>query len=172
GRSAAVPRRPVLGAAHGETVRTAWTADNGELPGNDRGGKSPRHDTLEPAFEVSALEGLAREEVTPPPRAQCPIDLPTALQFAESQNPTIALGRQAIVEAVALQTAARGLMLPTLNAGSNYHMHQGVLQTSFGEIRNLNEQALYVGGGARTLAAETVLVPAVRIFSHLGDAIY
>ncbi|MBI3866202.1 MAG: TolC family protein, partial [Planctomycetia bacterium] len=92
--------------------------------------------------------------------------------LAETANPTIALGRQAIVEAVALQTGARGLLLPTLNAGTNYHLHQGVLQTSFGQIRNLNEQSIYVGGGARTLAAETVAIPAVRIFSHLGDAYF
>src|SRR5260221_9080058 len=116
------------------------------------------------------LEGLSDESVIPAAEERL-IDLPTALQLAEAENPTIALGRQAIVEAVALQTGARGLLLPTLNAGTNYHLHQGVLQSSFGQIRNLNEQSLYVGGGARTLAAETVAVPAVRIFSHLGGAL-
>jgi outer membrane protein TolC len=171
-RSATAPRRPVLGAARGDTVRAAWTDDSDTPRRIERAKNARARDEFEPETEAAALEGLAREEVTPPALEECLIDLPTALQLAESQNPSIALGRQAIVEAVALQTLARGLMLPTLNAGSNYHLHQGVLQTSFGEIRNLNEQALYVGGGARTLAAETVLVPAVRIFSHLGDAIY
>ncbi|MGE5194919.1 MAG: TolC family protein, partial [Deltaproteobacteria bacterium] len=122
--------------------------------------------------EAVALEGLSRESVVPSAGEERFIDLPTALQLAETENPTIALGRQAIVEAVGLQTAARGLLLPTLNAGTNYHLHQGPLQTSFGLIRSLNEQSLYVGGGARTLAAETVAVPAVRIFSHLGDALF
>jgi outer membrane protein TolC len=122
--------------------------------------------------EIVALEGLSRDSIIPPGVEERLIDLPTALQLAEAENPTIALGRQAIVEAVGLQTAARGLLLPTLNAGTNYHLHQGVLQTSYGEIRNVNSQALYVGGGARTLAAETVAVPAVRIFSHLGDALF
>jgi outer membrane protein TolC len=124
------------------------------------------------AGDVAALRGLMRSDVLPPATEQRLIDLPTALQLAESANPTIALGRQAIVEAVAIQTGARGLLLPTLNAGSNYHLHQGVLQTSFGQIRNLNEQSIYVGGGAKTLAAETVAIPAVRIFSHLGDALF
>jgi outer membrane protein TolC len=127
---------------------------------------------LDPLAGAAALEGLSQDEVVPPAGEVRLIDLPTALQLAEAENPTIALGRQAIVEALALQTAARGMLLPTLAAGSNYHLHQGVLQTSFGQIRNLNEQSLYVGGGARTLAAETLAIPAVRIFSHLGDALF
>jgi outer membrane protein TolC len=122
--------------------------------------------------EAVALEGLSRESIIPPGVEERLIDLPTALQLAETENPTIALGRQAIVEAVGLRMAARGLLLPTLNAGTNYHLHQGVLQTSYGEIRNVNAQSLYLGGGARTLAAETVMIPAVRIFSHLGDALF
>ncbi|MBS0260503.1 MAG: TolC family protein [Planctomycetes bacterium] len=124
------------------------------------------------AVEIEPLEGLQRGSVLPASYEERLIDLPTALQLAENTNPTIALGRQSIVEAVALQTGARGLLLPTLNAGSNYHLHQGALQTSFGLIRNFTEQSIYVGGGARTLAAETVAIPAVRIFSHLGDAIF
>lgn len=172
GRSASAPRRPVLGTSRSGIVRAAGSDDRDKPPRNHRARNPPPQVAFELDSEAAALEGLAREDVVPPGLEEGLIDLPTALQLAESQNPTIALGRQAIVEAVALQTAARGLLLPTLNAGTNYHLHQGVLQTSFGEIRNLNEQALYVGGGARTLAAETVAIPAVRIFSHLGDALY
>ncbi len=176
-RSATAPRRPVLGMPAlgtpvGGIARAAWTSDGDETPRNDRTKKRQLQVANDPDFEAAALAGLERDDILPPALEESLIDLPTALQLAESQNPTIALGRQAIVEAVALQTAARGLLLPTLNAGTNYHLHQGVLQTSFGEIRNLNEQSLYVGGGARTLAAETVAIPAVRIFSHLGDALY
>ena len=117
------------------------------------------------------LAGLARDEVIPPAVERL-IDLPTALHLAEAENPTIALGRQAIVEAVALHSAARAMLLPSLNAGTNYHLHQGKLQTSFGEIRDVNSQSIYFGAGARTLAAETVAIPGVRIFSHLGDAMF
>lgn len=117
------------------------------------------------------LEGLQSETVIPAAEEQV-IDLPTALRLAETANPAVALGREAICEALALQTAARGLMLPTLTAGTMYHLHQGRLQTSFGEIRSLNSQSIYIGGGTRTLAAETVAIPAVRIFSHLGDAVF
>jgi outer membrane protein TolC len=118
-----------------------------------------------------AFEGLERVLVVPEMEERL-IDLPTALRLAEAQNPTIALGRQAIVEAVALRMGARALLLPSLNAGSNYHLHQGKLQTSFGEIRDVNSQSVYFGAGARTLAAETVAIPGVRIFSHLGDAYF
>lgn len=111
-------------------------------------------------------------DILPPPSSIATIDLPTALWIAEGQNPEIGLSRERICETIALRKAARALWIPTLNAGTNYHLHAGVLQTSFGEIRNLNEQSLYVGGGARTLAAESVAIPAVRIFAHLGDAYY
>lgn len=117
------------------------------------------------------FEGLERALVVPEMEERL-IDLPTALRLAEVENPTIALGRQAIVEAVALRMGARALLLPSLNAGSNYHLHQGKLQTSFGEIRDVTEQSVYFGAGARTLAAETVAIPGVRIFSHLGDAYF
>lgn len=100
------------------------------------------------------------------------IDLGSALQLANSQNPAMAKARQRILESMALHKEARALWLPTLAAGSNYHYHNGVLQTSFGEIRRLNEQSVYVGGGSRTLAAESVAIPAVRIFAHVGEVFY
>jgi outer membrane protein TolC len=165
GRKPAAPARPVSAAPRSLIAQTA-ASDTAQSANEAR----PTPELL-PDEEAVALEGLDRVDVLPPASDTRIIDLPTALHLAEAENPTIALGRQAIVEAVALQTGARGLLLPTLNAGTNYHLHQGVLQTSFGLIRNLNEQSLYVGGGARTLAAETVAIPAVRIFSHLGDAL-
>ena len=63
-------------------------------------------------------------------------------------------------------------LLPNLNAGMNYHGHTGPLQRSSGEILDVSRQSLYIGGGARALAAETVGVPAVNIVSQLADALY
>jgi outer membrane protein TolC len=108
----------------------------------------------------------------PAPLSDYPIDLSTALRLAEVENPTIAVARARIVEALAVQQGAMALLLPSLNAGTNYHLHTGNLQRSSGRILNLTEQALYVGGGARTLAAESVGVSAVNIFSPLTDALY
>src|SRR5260370_24988887 len=54
----------------------------------------------------------------------------------------------------------------------NYHLHDGILQNSFGRMRHVDSRSFYIGGGARTVAAETVAYPAVQLFAHLGDAIY
>ena len=170
----AIPKRPVLGIQRGAIVRAAGTrADGTDDPARKRTeARTKAVEPLAPDDEAAALEGLQREEVVPSAAEDCMIDLPSALHLAESANPTIALGRQAIVEAVALRSGARALLLPSLNAGSNYHLHQGVLQSSFGQMRNLTEQSIYAGAGARSLAAETVAIPGVRIFSHLGDAMF
>ena len=106
----------------------------------------------------------------PPPAAEYPIDLSTALRLAEAENPTIAAARARIIESLALQTQARAILLPSLNAGTNFHLHTGNLQRSSGRILNLTEQSLYVGGGALAFAAGTVEVPAVNILGTLTEA--
>ena len=101
-----------------------------------------------------------------------PVDLSTALRLAAAENPRIAEARSYIGVALADLQGARALMLPTFNIGTNYHGHTGNLQRSSGTILNLSEQSLYVGGGARTLAAESVGVPAVNIVAPLADTLY
>jgi outer membrane protein TolC len=108
----------------------------------------------------------------PPAVVEYAIDLTTALRLAEAENPRIAVVRQRIGEALAVQQGARALLLPSLNVGMNFHDHTGNLQRSSGQILNLNEKSLYVGGGAEAIAAGTVDVPAVNIFSPLTDAIF
>lgn len=100
------------------------------------------------------------------------IDLQAALRLAESSNPALGTSRANVQEALALYRGARVLMLPDFNAGTNYHLHQGVYQTSAGVIRNINIQSLYVGGGAGTVGANTVTIPMFRIFGNVGDALY
>jgi outer membrane protein TolC len=89
------------------------------------------------------------------------IDLDTALRLAQDENPDIAIARVAIMEARARATLANLLLVPNLNAGGNYHGHVGDLQRSSGRIISLSEQSLYFGGGARTLAAESIGVPMI-----------
>jgi outer membrane protein TolC len=117
-----------------------------------------------PPVYVGADAGL------PPPAQTCPIDFCTALRLAETDNPTIGISRQAIQEALAEQLRADVLLLPSVRAGVNYHKHNGVLQSSFGEMRMVDSSDLYAGGGARALAAETVSFPMVQIVSPLADA--
>ncbi len=108
----------------------------------------------------------------PQSAAPYPIDLAAALRLADGRNPTIGEARVLILGALAERQAARALLLPYLNAGTNYHDHTGPLQRSNGTILPLTEQSLYFGGGARTVAAESVGIPAVNIFSPLTDAIF
>jgi outer membrane protein TolC len=52
------------------------------------------------------------------------------------------------------------------------HTHVGNLLASGGEVRNLTEQSLYFGGGARTVAAESNSIPAVQLVTQLSDALF
>ncbi len=122
-----------------------------------------------PAVSTPAATTPPSIPQTTPPQ---PIDLTAALRLADAQNPAIGEARILILGALAERQAARVLLLPNLNAGTNYHDHTGPLQRSSGTILKLTEQSLYVGGGARTLAAESVAIPAVNIFSPLTDAIF
>ena len=107
-------------------------------------------------------------QATPPQ----PIDLPAALQLADRQNPAIGEARVVILESLASRQAAYALLLPTFNAGTNYHDHVGVVQRGNGTILPVTEQSLYVGAGAATVGSQTVNIPGVNIFSPLTDAIF
>lgn len=100
------------------------------------------------------------------------IDLEAAWRLAGVQNPTINIARMAILEAEAVQRKAKLIWLPNLNAGTAYHNHVGSLLASSGQIRQLDESSLYVGGGSRVLAAESLGVPMVQFIAPLADAIY
>ncbi len=115
---------------------------------------------------------VARDSVIPVQGRPYPLDLTTSLRLADGQNPVLAEARVAILEALAIRTQARALLVPTLNAGMNYHGHDGDLQRSSGRILRVSSQSFYIGGGARTLAAETVAIPAVNISTPLTDALY
>ena len=111
----------------------------------------------------------------PPPAAPLPtyvIDLPTALVLAERKNPTIAISREAVFANLALLQQARAQLLPTLVAGGNLHVHRGALQRDTGQMINVNEQSLYVGGGAGAIGAGTVAIPAIRIYAPLSNALF
>jgi outer membrane protein TolC len=114
----------------------------------------------------------AAARVVPTPFGEFPVDLETALGLAGAENPTIALAREAVAASLAAQLQARALLLPSLNAGGNYRNHQGNLQAGTGRILSVDSQSLYVGSGAGAVGSGTALVPGVRVFAHLADAIY
>jgi len=157
------PRDPAV-------ARTANAAQESSLAG-------PPADIMEGSQK---LESATREAdlrvpvpsppVIPLPLGEYPIDLSTALRLAEAENPTIAAARARIIEALALQTGARALLLPSINTGTNYHLHTGNLQRSAGKILNLTDQSLYFGGGAGAIVAGTVNIPMINIVGTLTEA--
>jgi outer membrane protein TolC len=87
------------------------------------------------------------------------IDLPTALRLANASNPTIALARERVQEALARLREAQALWLPTLQTGPAYNHHDGQLQTSRGELVTLSKSNFFEGGGA-------------SLFIHSSDALF
>ncbi len=144
-----------------------------------RADEPPRPAAEIPPGAVSlSLKEVADDKSTPltsaifPASAENVIDLATALELAQAQNPTIGLSRQAIEEALAQQQRARALFLPTLRAGGNYRLHQGVLQAASGQMLHVRSSSLYLGSGSLADGTQTPLVPGVQIFVHVGDGIF
>lgn len=125
-----------------------------------------------PPVSDPKIPAVTVEPATPviPSTSAYPIDLYVALRLADNENPEIAAARAAILEALANQLQARVLLVPTLNAGLHYHGHTGNLIRSAGRILSLSEQSLYIGGGSDTVAAETVKVPMVNLYSPITEA--
>jgi outer membrane protein TolC len=82
------------------------------------------------------------------------------------------LARECIREALAAQLAARSLLLPSVTVGGNYRYHNGPLEDDPGEFRNVKLQSLYLGLGAAAVGTNPAAIPGVRLFAHLGDAVY
>lgn len=108
----------------------------------------------------------------PPPVEESPIDLDTALSLAGVENPQIALAQEVVREYRALQMSARVLLVPNVTAGGSYDMHNGLLQNSFGYMRQVDRQSLYSGLGAGAVAPSSVFFPGIQVFAALADAIY
>ncbi len=112
----------------------------------------------------------------PPPPADAgpvrPIDLPTALRLAGVQNPEILLARERVAAAVAARQLAAAQFLPTINVGTNVDVHDGVLQSSSGQIVQVNRGALYLGLGANAIAAGTVNIPGIVWNGNVSEVLF
>jgi outer membrane protein TolC len=92
--------------------------------------------------------------------------------MAGIDNPTINIAREQIREALAQQLNARVMLVPNLNIGGNYHYNNGPVQASSGQILPVSDQALYMGFGAGTVGAGSVVYPGMWLSVHLGDAVF
>ena len=126
--------------------------------------------TNAPAARPATVVAAKAETPAGAPPAEETIDLGVALRLAGVGNPTIALARERVREAAAAELGARSLLLPSVNVGGNYRVHRGAFQSGQGFIRNTDLQSLYLGAGA--VGSGTVTIPGVRLFAHLGDAVF
>jgi outer membrane protein TolC len=172
GLAAAQVGRPILSVSENPPEEVAPAEQvAGREPEAPRTFRFPTEPILKQAGPANIVEDLTRSPaVVPAAEQEAVLDLSTALRLAERDNPAIAIGRQAIQEALALQLQARALVLPHLRAGANYHVHNGVLQASSGLMRQVDLQSVYVGAGSRALGADTLAFPGVQFISQLGDA--
>ena len=113
--------------------------------------------------------------VTPPTilaiEAQ-PIDLTTALELANVQNPRIQRREDAHTRSRRDAQLAAAYFLPSINPGLNYDSHTGDLQQSSGNILSVNRSAFYIGAGSNAVAAGTVNIPGVYYNINAGAGFF
>lgn len=101
-----------------------------------------------------------------------PIDLGMALALVAGQNPEVNFARAQVREAYARLNRAELMWVPDLQAGANYHRHDGTLQNIEGRIVDVNRSSLNAGLGAGAIAAGTTTSPGLVINFHAADAIF
>lgn len=157
-----------------ENAEKKWTA---APPGDaNKGSEKSKATSALTAYQVdrtlpSPEAGMAIPSIPSSDNAR-PISLAAALAQAGVENPVINIARQAVQSALGLQLQARVLLLPSVNVGANYDNHNGPLQASFGAIRKVDRQSVYYGLGVNTVAAESIKIPGLFIFTPLADAIF
>jgi outer membrane protein TolC len=100
-----------------------------------------------------------------------PIDLGSALALVAGQNPQVNFARARARESYAAIDSAQALWLPNLQAGANYHHHDGQLQDVEGRSINVNRTSVNGGFGAGAIGAGTVPTPGLVLNFHLADAV-
>lgn len=101
-----------------------------------------------------------------------PIDLGSALALVAGQNPEVNFARAQVREAYAQLDAAEILWVPNLQAGVNYHRHEGQLQDVGGAIVDINRSSLNAGLGAGAIGAGSTTAPGLVIDIDAADAIF
>ncbi len=166
---------PVLRAANTAGATTDKDATPEMLPPGELEPWAPARPALRSGNSVSTYDVAGESQSGAPSavdRETTPIDLPSALRLAGSQNPALAIAFQRTLAATAAQQLAAARLLPNLNGGTNFDGHSGVLQQSSGNILNVHRDALYVGAGAGAVAAGTVSIPGVQYNLNLSDSIF
>jgi outer membrane protein TolC len=118
------------------------------------------------------LPDLEPNQLDPYQTEPLSLNLPTALAMVGGQHPAVALAQWRIREAYARLVQTRVLWLPTLQPGVGFDKHDGNLQNSEGEIRDVNRNSLQYGLGTGATGAGTTMRPGVVAQFRLADAIF
>lgn len=110
--------------------------------------------------------------ITPEGARVCRLDMSTALALVAGQNPQVGFARWRIREAYANLEQAHALWLPSIQAGMNYHHHEGPLQETNGNILEVSRSSLEAGFGAGAVGAGTTPFPGIVAQFQLVDAIF
>lgn len=123
----------------------------------------------EPPREPNSGDGTERELQLPlaapekSERETYPVDLPTALRLADAQNLTIAIARNRLEIAYAIESRAEVLWLPDIEFSPSYLSAQGEVQRAIGEIIETHRNSLRLRTGPMLTvdAAEAIYAPLV-----------
>jgi outer membrane protein TolC len=109
--------------------------------------------------------------VVSPAAAPCerplPINLPTALQLADSRPIDVAVAAQRIQQAAAQLERANALWLPTLTFGTDYFRHDGQIQDVQGNVFGTSKSSFMAGVGTG-IGQSAVLVVTDALFEPLA----
>lgn len=96
-------------------------------------------------------------------RETYPVDLPTALRLADAQNLTIAIARNRLEIAYAIESRAQVLWLPDIEFSPSYLWAQGEVQRAIGEIIETRRNSLRLRTGPMLTVdtAEAIYAPLV-----------
>ncbi|QDU63032.1 Outer membrane efflux protein [Planctomycetes bacterium Pan216] len=100
------------------------------------------------------------------------INLPTAMAHVSGGHPIVGTTQWQVREAYARLAQARVLWLPTIQPGFSFNVHDGNLQTSEGEIIDVNRDAFQAGLGSGATGAGTTTFPGLLSEFHVADAIF
>ncbi len=155
-------------------VRTVSFAATDEQPTSDVAANSAATDESQASAPATGnLPQPLTSESSPSATAnQCRLDMSTALALVAGHNPQVGYARWRIREAYANLEQARVLWLPSIQAGSSYHHHEGTLQDSNGNILEVSRSSLETGLGAGAVGAGTTPQPGIVAQFQLVDAIF
>jgi outer membrane protein TolC len=101
-----------------------------------------------------------------------PLNLATALELTQGQNPRVAFAQAQVAQAYAQHEAAHLLWLPNIRAGMNYNKHEGRLQDVEGNNFEISRGAAFGGLGANAVGAGSPAIPGVYLNMHTTDLIF